>query len=152
MDVVGISAHRQGIKAASARLAVEQGGHFDGVGVEKVQDGGEDALEVDEPVLISPLGGPTFAGGAKQEIRRRPRLKGALGLLHNLILCRLDELDLLAGLLFEGGDDLRDRRVLLRIEPLLPPDDEVGAPGAHGRQDQRGGKDNGANSQHGRLP
>ena len=38
------------------------------------------------------------------------------------------------------------------VVPVLPPDDEVGGPGAEGRQEQHGGKDNGGNSQHGRLP
>ena len=61
----------------------------------------------------------------------------------HLILCGLDELDLLAGLLLEGGDDLRDRRVLLGVEPLLPPDDEVGGPGAERRQDERYGAQSG---------
>jgi hypothetical protein len=42
----------------------------------------------------------------------------------------LDELDLLAGLVLEGGDNLPDRPVLLGVEALLLPDDEVGGPGA----------------------
>ena len=46
-----------------------------------------------------------------------------------------NELDLLAGLLLEGGDDLPDRRVLLGVVPLLPPHHEVGGPGAERRQD-----------------
>jgi hypothetical protein len=37
-------------------------------------------------------------------------------LLDDYILSRLDELDLLAGLLLERGDDLRDRLVRLGIE------------------------------------
>jgi hypothetical protein len=65
----------------------------------------------------------------------------------------LDELDLLAGLLLEGGDDLPDRGVLLLVEALVPPDDKVGGPGAERRhEDQHGGKDNSASSHHGRLP
>jgi hypothetical protein len=43
------------------------------------------------------------------------------------------EFDLLAGVLLEGGDDLRDRLVLLGIEPLLPPHNEVGGLGAERR-------------------
>ena len=50
------------------------------------------------------------------------------------LLRRLVELDLLAGLLLEGGDDLPDRRVLLGVEALLPPHHEVGGPGAERRQ------------------
>jgi hypothetical protein len=37
----------------------------------------------------------------------------------------LNEVDLLAAPLLEGSDDLSDRRVLLGIEPLLPPHHEV---------------------------
>src|SRR6476620_5999994 len=58
MDVVGIPAHRQGIEAASARVAVEQGGRVEGVGIEQAQYRAESALEVDQPVLVSPLSDP----------------------------------------------------------------------------------------------
>ena len=74
MDVVGIPAHREGIEAASARLAVEQGGHFDGVGIEQVEDRGEGALEFDQPVLVSPPSDLAFAAGAEQEVRGLPGL------------------------------------------------------------------------------
>ena len=40
-----------------------------------------------------------------------------------------DELDLLAGLLLEGGDDLPERRLLLGVEALFPPHHEVGGAG-----------------------
>src|SRR3712207_5678882 len=73
-----------------------------------------------------------------------------LGFVEYFILCELDELDVLAGLLLERGDDLRDRRVPLGVEALLPPDDEVGAAGAERRQNEHGGEDDGANSEHGR--
>ena len=63
-----------------------------------------------------------------------------------------DELDLLAGLLLEGGDDLPDRRVLLGVESLLPPDHEVGGPGAERRQDERYGKNDGASAHGGASP
>ena len=62
-----------------------------------------------------------------------------------------DELDLLAGLLLEGGDDLPDRRVLLGVEALLPPDDEVGGPGAERRQHERNGEEDGPDP-HGAAP
>ena len=58
MDVIGNPAHRQRIETAPARLAVEQHGHLDGVGIEQVQDRAEHALEVGEPVLVSPSGDP----------------------------------------------------------------------------------------------
>jgi hypothetical protein len=60
-----------------------------------------------------------------------------------LTLCRLEELDLLAGLLLECGDGLLDRRVLLGIDSLVPPNDEVSAPGTERRQDERYGKNDG---------
>jgi hypothetical protein len=47
-----------------------------------------------------------------------------------------DELDLLAGLLLEGGDDLLDRLALLRVIALIPPHHEVGGPRAERRQQQ----------------
>jgi hypothetical protein len=50
------------------------------------------------------------------------------------------DLDLLASLLLEGGDDFRNCLVLLEIEPLVPPDDKVGAAGAERRQNERSGE------------
>jgi hypothetical protein len=56
-----------------------------------------------------------------------------------------NELDLLIGLLLEGGNDLPDRLVLLVVLSLLPPHYEVGALGAkwrhyecHGQKDGSG--------------
>ena len=54
-----------------------------------------------------------------------------------------DELDLLAGLLLEGGDDLPDRLVLLGVVPLLPPHHEVGGLRAERRQNERQSNENG---------
>ena len=152
MDVIGNPAHRQRIQIAPARFAVEQGGDLDRVGIEQVQDRAKDARQVDELAVISPARSRTLDKGAEQEVGRRARLKGALGLLQGLILCWLDELDLFAGLLLEGCDDFAERLIRLGIEAPFPPHHEVGGPGAEGRDDQRGGKDNGANSRHGRLP
>jgi hypothetical protein len=45
-----------------------------------------------------------------------------------------DQLDLLAGLLFEGGDDLPGRLVFLRVVALIPPHHEVGGPDAERRE------------------
>jgi hypothetical protein len=61
------------------------------------------------------------------------------------------ELDLLAGLLLERGNDLPERHILLGMEALIPPDDEVGGPGAGQRQHERGGEEDGP-SQHGTAP
>ena len=63
-----------------------------------------------------------------------PASSAACAFSRRLTLRGLNELDLLAGLLLEGGDDLLDRRVLLLVEALVPPDDEVGGPGAGRRQ------------------
>jgi hypothetical protein len=71
--------------------------------------------------------------GAEQKVGRLPRLERRLDLIEHLILLGLDEIDLLAGALLEGPDDLRDRLVLLGVVPLLPPHHEVGAPGVERR-------------------
>ena len=81
-----------------------------------------------------------------------PASSAAWALSNDLVLRGLDELDLLAGLLLEGGDDLRDRLVLLGVEALLPPDHEVGGPGAERRQDDRYGKNDGASAHRGASP
>ena len=51
----------------------------------------------------------------------------------------------------EGGDDLADRRVLLGIGSLLPPNDEVSGPGAKWHQHERGGEEDGPDP-HGAAP
>jgi hypothetical protein len=53
------------------------------------------------------------------------------------------ELNLLADFLFEGGDDLPDRLVLLGVEPLLPPHHEVGGLSTERRKNERRGKKSG---------
>lgn len=57
-----------------------------------------------------------------------------------------DELDLLAGLLLGGGNDLPDRLVLLRVVAFISPDDEVGGLCPEWRQNQRRGKKQGSNA------
>ena len=47
-----------------------------------------------------------------------------------------------------AAHDFRDRRVLPRIEALLPPDDEVGAQRAERSQDDRGKRDSLEESDH----
>jgi hypothetical protein len=39
-----------------------------------------------------------------------------------------DQLDLLAGILLECGDELPDRIVFLGVVALIPPRDEIGGP------------------------
>jgi hypothetical protein len=64
----------------------------------------------------------------------------------------LDELDLLAGLLRERRDDLRNRFVRLGIEPFLPPDREIGGAGGKRRQGDRCGENNGSSARRGASP
>jgi hypothetical protein len=99
--------------------------------------GPESVLEVDEAVLVSPLGDSGYALGAEQEVGRLPDRKCCLGFVEHFVLGGLNELDVLASLLLEGGDDLPDRLVLLGVIPLLPPHHEVGGLGAERRQDER---------------
>src|SRR5690242_21952526 len=61
------------------------------------------------------------------------------------------ELDLLAGLPLERGDQLPDRLVLGGVEPFRPPDDEVGGAGAERHQDERGSEEDGPDP-HGAAP
>jgi hypothetical protein len=133
MDVVGDPGYRQGVQAALARLAVEESGNLDGIRIEQVQDRAERALEVDEPVVVSPVCCQSRTARAQEEIGRCARLQGSRGLLDDLVLFRLDELDLLARLLLELGNDLPHRLVRLRVKSLVPPDHEVGGP-RDGRQ------------------
>ena len=71
---------------------------------------------------------------AEQEIGRLPDFDRGLDLDLAIIVRGEVELDLLAGFLLEGGDDLPDRLVLLVVVALLPPHDEVGGTGAEGHQ------------------
>ena len=122
------------------------------VRIEQVREVADGVREVHEPILEGPLADVVVQAEAEGEVGRLAGLERRHDLVRKLLLWMEDELDLLAGLLLEGGDDLPDRLVLLGVVALLPPHHEVGGPGAERRQDQRGGKNNGANSQHGRLP
>jgi hypothetical protein len=74
------------------------------------------------------------ASVAEGEVGRRARRECRRDLAWKLTLWAQDELDLLPGLLLEGGDDLSDRLVLLRIIALVPPHHEVRGPRAERRQ------------------
>jgi hypothetical protein len=137
VDVIGTPPCRQGIETALAGLAVEQGGGVDRVGIEQVQKRADGALELGEPVLVGPPGDP-ITEGAAQEVGRLAGGQRRLGFGKDLLLRGLDDLDLFAGLLLEGRDDLADRLFLLWVEALLPPDHEVCGPRAERRQKQRG--------------
>jgi hypothetical protein len=119
VEVVGTSAHRQGIEPAPARPAVEQGGRVDGVGIEQVEDGAYGSLKVGKSVVVRPYLPADIS--AIQKVGRAPDRERRLGFIEDFILCGLDELDPLAGVLLERGDDLPDRLVLLGVEALLPP-------------------------------
>src|SRR3954464_13539580 len=88
---------------------------------------------------------------AEQEIGWLTSLERCLGLVGHLILGGLDEFDRLASPGLEGSEKLRDRRILLGVEPLSPPDDEVGGAGGERRQHERGGEEDGPDP-HGALP
>jgi hypothetical protein len=92
---------------------------------------------------------PACAERAEKEVGRLPSFERRLGLVLHLDNRMRNEFDVLAGLLLERGDDLRERLVLAGVEPLLPPHHEVGAPGAERRWEKHGGKDDGANWRHG---
>jgi hypothetical protein len=64
-------------------------------------------------------------------------LEGRLDLVRDLGLRVEGELDLLAGLLLERGDDLPDRLVLLGVVAFLPPHDEIGGLRAGRRHPER---------------
>jgi hypothetical protein len=59
-----------------------------------------------------------------------------------------DELDLFAGILLEGGDDLPERCGLRRGGPLVPPHHEIGSLSAERRQHQRCAENGASNSDH----
>jgi hypothetical protein len=99
--------------------------------------------KVQEPIVESPFRDVTAKTGAEGEVGRLARLERGRHLVEHLILCGLHEIDLLAGLLLEGGDDLPDRFVLLGIKPLFPPHHEVGGGCAERRHDQRRGENDG---------
>src|SRR3954467_7935874 len=88
---------------------------------------------------------------AEQEIGWLTSLERCLGLVGHLILGGLDEFDRLASPGLEGRDKLRDRRILLGVEALLPPDGEVSGPGAERCQRERGGEEDDPDP-HGALP
>jgi hypothetical protein len=80
------------------------------------------------------------------KVGRLARLQRRLKFFRQLHLLIEDELDLLAAPLFKRGDGLPDRRVLLGVEPLLPPHHEVGGPGAEGRHGECRGENDGSAS------
>ena len=81
---------------------------------------------------------------AEGEVGRLSGLDRRHELVRKLLLGMEDELDLLAGLLLEGRDDLPDRLVLLGVVAFIPPHDEVGGLGGERRHDDRRSKNDGS--------
>jgi hypothetical protein len=96
--------------------------------------------EIHQPILE----GPPWEIGVKQEaegeVGRPVGFERGYDLVRKLLQGIGGDLDPLAGLLLESGDDLPDRLVLLRIVALLPPHHEVGGVRAKRRQHERGGE------------
>ncbi len=112
----------------------------------------ERVREVDEPAVVGPLTVVGIDGQAEQEVGRRPGGERGQGLGREIVLRGEGDLDVLAGLALEGGDEFPDHIVLSGIDlPQLPPDDEVGAPGDNRRQRERGGEEDGPDP-HGAAP
>jgi hypothetical protein len=84
---------------------------------------------------------------AEQKVGRLSGSERCLGPLLDLGLFGLDQLDLFAGVLLEGGHDLGDRLVGLGKEPLVPPHHEVRRLCAERHENQRG-QDKGERRQH----
>ena len=105
--------------------------------------------EIHEPVVEGPLSDIVVKNEAEGEVGRLAGLERRRDRRRMLVPWMEDQLDLLAGLLLEGGDDLLDRLVLLGVVALLPPHDEVGGPRAERRQHERSGEKDGSNP-HGR--
>jgi hypothetical protein len=87
-----------------------------------------------EPVVECPL---SDVAAEQQSVGEVGWLAGVQCGRNRFSMLRLwmeDQLDLFAGLLLEGGDDLLDRLVLLGVVALIPPDDEIGGMRAERRQ------------------
>jgi hypothetical protein len=85
---------------------------------------------------------------AESEVGRLADLERRLDRLWKVVPWMEDQLNLPAGLLLEGGDDLLDRLVLLRGVALVPPHDEVGGVGAERRHHEDRGQCNGSTAHH----
>jgi hypothetical protein len=86
------------------------------------------------------LSDPKAAHRGEQKIGWLPGIDRGLRLRNYLVLRGLDELDLLAAVLLESGDDVPDRLVLLRVETFVPLHHEVGGLGAERRHRENRGE------------
>jgi hypothetical protein len=88
---------------------------------------------------------------AEYEVGWSPSRERRENLSRQVVVRVEDELDLLARLLLEGGDHLRDRFVLPGIEALLAPHDEVSGLCTERRHDDRRGENYGFTAQNASL-
>jgi hypothetical protein len=96
--------------------------------------------QVDEPALIGPLLVVLGVGDTEGEVGRLSGLDRRYELVRKFLLGMEDKLDLLAGLLLKGGDDLPERVVLLGVAACAPPHDKVGGLDGERRQNERSGE------------
>jgi hypothetical protein len=119
--------------------------------IKQVRKGAHGFREIRE----STLEGPPREIGTEQdtvgEVGRAAGLERRHDLARKFVNRVRDELYLVAGPLLEGDDDLLQRLVLLRIEPLLPPDHEVGGLCAERRYREHRGE-NGSSAAHHQPP
>jgi hypothetical protein len=142
VDVVGREPHRKQVEATPPGRRVEQGDGIERVRIEQVRKVADGVGEIDQPTLVGPLLVLTDVEDAEGEGGRLSGLARRHDRVRKLLLGMEDEVDLLARLLLEGGDDLPDRLVLLRVVAFIPPDDEIGAPSAKRRRCEHRGENN----------
>jgi hypothetical protein len=133
VNVVGHAAHRQPVQGFLPGASVEPPFPAEHVRIEHVGKVADGVREIHEPVVEGPWSDMVVKIVAEGEVRRLAGLERRIDRLWMLVPWMQDQLDLLAGLLLEGGDDLPDRLVLLRVVALIPPHDEVGGPSAERR-------------------
>jgi hypothetical protein len=93
-----------------------------------------------QPALLRPARDHVLSNLAEQKVGRPPRVDRRLDRGGLLVDVLSDELDLLAALALECGDQLMDCRILRGGEALLPPHDEVGGTCAERRHGKRRGE------------
>ena len=120
------AAHRQRVQRPLPGLRVEQHPPGERVRIEQVREVADSVREVHEPIVEGPFPDVAVNGVPNAKSGGWPA-SSAASILSGSSACWIEnELDLLAAVLLKGGDGLPDRRVLLGVEPLLPPHHEVG--------------------------
>jgi hypothetical protein len=98
--------------------------------------------EVHEPVIEGPFSNKAAKQQAESEIGRLAHLERRHDLVGKLLKWIEDQLDLLAALLLERGNDFLERLALLRVVGFVPPDDELGGLSAERCQTERQSNEN----------